>query len=63
MIAINGAIEKKAIINIVIDIISLVYENIYDMAVLNSGDGEFIPIVKKIKELGKNVEVWGLDIR
>ena len=54
----SGAIEKKVDIKIAIDMISLAYENSYDTAILVSGDGDFIPVVKKIKELGKNVEVW-----
>ena len=57
-IALNSAIEKKVDINIAIDIISLAYENVYDIAVLVSGDGDFVPAVKKVKELDKNVEVW-----
>lgn len=57
-IAASGAIEKKVDIKIAIDIISLAYENAYDTAVLVSGDGDFIPVVKKIKELDKDVEVW-----
>ncbi|MFX1601816.1 MAG: NYN domain-containing protein [Promethearchaeota archaeon] len=57
-IASSGAIEKKVDINIAIDIISLAYENAYDTAVLVSGDGDFVPVVKRVKELGKNVEVW-----
>ena len=57
-IASSGAIEKKVDINIAIDIISFAYEDIYDTAVLVSGDGDFVPIVKKVKELDKNVEIW-----
>ena len=57
-IAPSGAIEKKVDIKIAIDIISLAYEDAYDTAVLVSGDGDFIPVVKKIKELDKEVEVW-----
>jgi len=57
-IAFNDAIEKKVDIKIAIDIISLAYENAYDTAVLISGDGDFVPVVKKVKELDKNVEVW-----
>lgn len=57
-IASSGAIEKKVDINIAIDIISLAYENEYDTAVLVSGDGDFVPVVKRVKKLGKNVEVW-----
>jgi len=56
-IASNGAIEKKVDINIAIDIISLAYENAYDLALLISEDGDFVTAVKKIKELDKTVEV------
>lgn len=54
----KGAIEKKVDINIAVDIISLGYENEYDTAVLISGDGDFVPVIKKVKEIGKNVEIW-----
>ena len=54
----SGAIEKKVDINIAIDVISLAYEDAYDTAVLVSGDGDFLPVVKKVKELDKNVELW-----
>ncbi|MFX1392193.1 MAG: NYN domain-containing protein [Promethearchaeota archaeon] len=57
-IALNEAIEKKIDIQIAINIISLAYENAYDTALLVSGDGDFVPVVKKVKELEKNVEVW-----
>ncbi|MCK4687832.1 MAG: NYN domain-containing protein [Candidatus Lokiarchaeota archaeon] len=57
-IALNDAFEKKIDIKIAIDVISLAYENAYDTAVLVSGDGDFIPVIKKVKELDKNVEVW-----
>jgi uncharacterized LabA/DUF88 family protein len=57
----KGAIEKKVDINIAIDIISLGYENAYDTAVLVSGDGDFVPVVKKVGEMGKNVEVWAFN--
>jgi uncharacterized LabA/DUF88 family protein len=57
-IASSGAIEKKVDIQIAIDIISMAYENFYDTAVLVSGDGDFIPVVKMVKELDKKVEIW-----
>ena len=57
-IAFNQAIEKKVDIKIAIDIVSFAYENAYDRAVLVSGDGDFVPVIKKIKGLDKNVEVW-----
>ena len=57
-IALNDAIEKKIDIQIAIDIVSLAYENAYDTVLLVSGDGDFLPVIKKVKELGKNAEVW-----
>ena len=54
----QGVAEKKVDINIAVDIISLAYENAYDTAVLVSGDGDFVPVVKRLKEIGKSVEVW-----
>ncbi len=57
-VAFHNVIEKKIDIQIAIDMVSLAYENAYDTAVLVSGDGDFIPVVKKIKELEKNIEVW-----
>ena len=57
-ISTSGVIEKKVDINIAIDIISLAYEDAYDTAVLVSGDGDFVPVVRKVKKLDKNVEVW-----
>lgn len=38
------------------DMLSFAYENVYDTAVLVSGDGDFVPLIKKVQKLGKNVE-------
>ncbi len=57
-ITFSDAVEKKVDIKIAIDIISLAYENAYDTAILVSGDGDFVPVVKKVKELDKNLELW-----
>jgi len=57
-ITFDEAIEKKIDIQIAIDIISFAYEDAYDTAVLVSGDGDFVPVVKKVKDLDKNVEIW-----
>ena len=38
------------------DMVSLAYENIYDTAVLVSGDGDFVPAIKRVQKLGKKVE-------
>ena len=57
-IAANDAIEKKIDIKMAIDIISLAYENSFDRAILITGDGDFIPVVNKLKEMNKPVELW-----
>lgn len=57
-IALNNTFEKKVDIKIAIDIISFGYENAYDTAILVSGDGDFLPVIKKVKELHKNIEIW-----
>ena len=57
-IAMNDAFEKKIDIQIAIDMVSLAYENVYDKAILVSGDGDFLPVVKKIKSLNKTLELW-----
>ena len=57
-IAVDDAFEKKIDIQIAIDMVSLGYENAYDTAVLVSGDGDFVPVIKKVRELSKNVELW-----
>lgn len=38
------------------DMLSLAYENTYDTAILVSGDGDFVPVIKKVQKLGKKVE-------
>jgi uncharacterized LabA/DUF88 family protein len=39
-----------------IDMVSLAYEDGYDTAILVSGDGDFVPAVKRIQKLGKKAE-------
>ena len=36
--------------------VSFAYENKYDTAILVSGDGDFVPAIKKVQKLGKKVE-------
>lgn len=43
-------------IHIATDLVSLAYENSYDTAILVSGDGDFVPAIKKVQKLGKRVE-------
>lgn len=50
-------VEKGVDISIATDMLSLAYDNIYDTGVLVSGDGDFAYVIKKIKLLGKKMEV------
>lgn len=43
-------------INIATDMVGLAYENAYDTAILVSGDGDFVPAIKRVQKLGKSVE-------
>lgn len=43
-------------IHIATDMLSLAYEDWYDTAILVSGDGDFVPMIKKVQKLGKKVE-------
>lgn len=43
-------------INLAIDMLADAYENVYDTAILVSGDGDFAPLVLKVKSKGKRVE-------
>lgn len=38
------------------DLISLAYEDAYDVAIVVSGDGDFVPAIQKVQKLGKKVE-------
>jgi len=39
-----------------IDLVSGAYENLYDTALIVSGDEDFVPAIKKVQKLGKKVE-------
>ena len=49
-------IEKGIDVNIAIDMLTLAWNNIYDTAILVSGDGDFAAAVKSVKDKGKHVE-------
>ena len=53
----DGLIEKGIDIALVVDMLSLGFHKAYDVAILVSGDGDFIPAVNVIKSLGLRVEV------
>jgi len=42
-------------VNLAVDLISGAYENLYDTAIIVSGDEDFVPAIKKVQKLGKKV--------
>lgn len=49
-------IIKEDDINMAVDIVENAYDNNYDIAVLVSGDGDFVPAVRSVKKKNKNVK-------
>ncbi len=52
----SGYTEKGVDIKIAVDMFKLAKDNIYDTAILVTSDGDFVPVVEVIQELGKHVE-------
>jgi uncharacterized LabA/DUF88 family protein len=52
-----GHSQKGVDIYLASDMISLAYENAYDIAILVSGDGDFVALVDLVKSKGKRVWV------
>ena len=50
-------VEKAVDVMIATDMVSMAYEKRYDVAYLLSGDGDFTPAVKKVREIGRKVFV------
>ncbi|MHA1720612.1 MAG: LabA-like NYN domain-containing protein [Promethearchaeota archaeon] len=44
-------------ISIAVDMLSDAYDDVYDVAILVSSDGDFVPLVKKVQSMGKRVEI------
>ena len=49
-------IEKGVDVNLAVDMLTLAYKNVYDTAILVSGDGDFAAAVNVVKDIGKHVE-------
>lgn len=58
----DGVFHEKGVdVKIAVDMLVGAYENIYDTAILVSSDTDLIPVIKKVKVLGKNVEYIGFS--
>lgn len=54
----NGDYEfdvKGDDVHLAVDLVSGAYENLYDTAIIVSGDEDFVPAIKKVQKLGKKV--------
>jgi uncharacterized LabA/DUF88 family protein len=49
--------QKEIDTRIAVDAVSDAYENLFDIAVIGSGDGDMTPIVRKLTSMQKEVEV------
>ncbi len=49
-------ILKEDDINIAVDMVDGASENVFDVAVLVSGDGDFVPAVRSVRKKGKTAE-------
>lgn len=50
-------VEKGVDVKMAVDAITLAYENVYDAAILVTGDSDFVPVIAKLKELKKDMQV------
>jgi len=63
-VKINGKIVyqvKEDDLHLAVDMVKLAYNNAYDTAILVSSDGDFVPAIHAIQEIGKNVENIGFE--
>lgn len=50
--------EKRIDVLMSVEIISSAFEKNVDTIIIVSGDSDFVPVVKKLKDLNKKVEIW-----
>lgn len=50
--------EKEVDISLALDLFDFVVEDKLDRAILVSGDGDFRPLIKKVKKYNKQIEIW-----
>jgi len=52
---------KEDDIHLAVDMLKFAYNNAYDTAILVSSDGDFVPAIEVVKEIGKNIENIGFE--
>jgi uncharacterized LabA/DUF88 family protein len=58
----DGVFHEKGVdVKIAVDMLVGAYENLYDVAILVSSDTDLIPVIQKVKQLGKEVEYIGFS--
>ena len=50
-------------IKLALDMFEGAFNNEYDIGILVSGDGDFLPLIRKIHKYHKKVELWYFDKR
>ena len=53
--------EKEVDISLALDLFDLAVQDQLDRAILVSGDGDFRPLVKKVKKYNKEIEIWSFE--
>jgi uncharacterized LabA/DUF88 family protein len=53
----NTVVEKGIDVQVATDMLWQAHNNVYDTAVLVSGDADYVPAVEAVKAIGKHVEV------
>ena len=62
IVKINSKYEEKEIdIKIATDILYFGYNNSYDLALICTGDKDFLPVIERIKDLGKWVYIAAFE--
>jgi len=54
---------KEDDIHLAVDMVKLAYNNAYDTAILVSSDGDFVPAINAVQEIGKKVENIGFETK
>ena len=53
----STVIEKGIDVRIAVDMLQMAYKNIYDVAILVSGDADYVPAIEAVKDVGKHVKL------